>query len=156
MAETLLEYPRLGDQLAERHSIIAKDWQGATMLQLVSRELRRANAILARVDFSAADLAGERHAVGLVFSAAELIDMAAELTVQSATLGASECDEGGASPMAKLRLVIEGAEREGGPGHMLHAGLDLSRRRLDVCLLADHGGWSSKSRRRPTPMGCGA
>ncbi len=54
-AETLLDFPQLGDQLAERHGIIANDWQSATMLQLVSRQLRRANAILERVDFSECD-----------------------------------------------------------------------------------------------------
>jgi hypothetical protein len=28
---------------------------------------------------------------------------------------------------------------------MLHAGLDLSRKRLDVCLLSDRGSWSKSS-----------
>ncbi len=90
VAEGLLDFPELSDLFAERHSIIAHDWQNATMLLLVSRQLRRANAILARVDYTTAglrsDLAGGRHAVGWVSSAAELIDHAANLTVQSATL----------------------------------------------------------------------
>src|ERR687891_2949088 len=30
-------------------------------------------------------------------------------------------------------------EHQGGPLHMLHAGLDLSRRKLDICLLSDRG-----------------
>lgn len=34
--------------VAERHSIIAHDWQNATMRLLVSRQLRRVNTILAR------------------------------------------------------------------------------------------------------------
>ena len=90
VAEGLLEFPELADLLAERHRIIAHDWQNATMILLVSRQLRRANAILARVDFTAAglrsDLADGRHAVGWVFSAAELIDQAIDLTLQSTTL----------------------------------------------------------------------
>ena len=90
VAEGLLDFPELSDLFAERHSLIAHDWQNATMLLLVSRQLRRANAILARVDFTTAglcgDLAGGRYAVGWVFSVAGLIDQAADLTVQSATL----------------------------------------------------------------------
>lgn len=90
VAETLLDFPELADLLAERHAIIARDWHSASMLLLVGRQLRRANQILARIDFTApalrADLAGDRHAVALLFSAAELIDQAAELTVDSATL----------------------------------------------------------------------
>jgi hypothetical protein len=37
----------------------------------------------------------------------------------------------------KLRFVTENRPR-GGPITMLHAGLDLSRKRLDVCLLSEH------------------
>ncbi len=90
VAEGLLEFPELVDLVAERHSIIAHDWQNATMLLLVSRQLRRVNTILARVDFTTAglraDLADGRHAVGLVFSAAEMIDQAVDLIVESGTL----------------------------------------------------------------------
>lgn len=90
VAEQLLDFPELADLLAERHRIIANDWQSATLLLLIARQLRRAGAILTRVDFTTAalrtDLAGDRHAVGLVFSAAELIDQAADLTIRSATL----------------------------------------------------------------------
>ena len=40
---------------------------------------------------------------------------------------------------------------------MLHAGLDLSRKRLDVCLLVARPARSSRSsRRRPTPTACAA
>src|SRR5215210_3923948 len=41
-------------------------------------------------------------------------------------------------PGDRLRLVIEGASSRR-PVFMLHAGLDLSRNRLDVCLLTEHG-----------------
>ena len=83
-------YPELADLLAERHAIIAADWQSATTLQLLARQLRRAVAILDRVDFTAAglraDLAGDRSAPAYVFSAAELLDQAADLTLRSAAL----------------------------------------------------------------------
>ena len=39
--------------------------------------------------------------------------------------------------MARSRVTEELAR--GGPVYMLHAGLDLSRRRLDVCLLSEQG-----------------
>src|ERR1022692_4527126 len=37
----------------------------------------------------------------------------------------------------KLRLSSRTSQRR--PTHMLHAGLDLSRKKLDVCLLSDRG-----------------
>jgi hypothetical protein len=90
VAERLLDFPELADVLGERHEIIANDWQNAGMLQLIGRQLRRANAILARVDFSTdalrADLAGERRAPRYLFAAAELIDQAADLAASSAVL----------------------------------------------------------------------
>jgi hypothetical protein len=89
-AAQLLRFPELADLLAERHRIIANDWESAGLQLIVARQLRRANDILATVDFSTAalraNLAGDRHAVDYVFSAAELIDQAADLTTRSATL----------------------------------------------------------------------
>ena len=90
VAEGLLDFPELADLLGERHRIIANDWQNAANLLLVSRQLRRADRILARLDLTVAglrrDLAGERHTADYVFSCTELIDQAADLTSQSATL----------------------------------------------------------------------
>ena len=90
VAAELLRFPELADLLGERHAIIAADWQSATTLQLLARQLRRAVAILDRVDFTAAglraDLAGDRSTPAYVFSAAELLDQAADLTLRSATL----------------------------------------------------------------------
>ena len=90
VAAELLRFPELADLLGERHAIIAADWQSATTLQLLARQLRRAVAILDRVDFTAAgpraDLAGDRSTPTYVFSAAELLDQAADLTLRSATL----------------------------------------------------------------------
>jgi hypothetical protein len=39
---------------------------------------------------------------------------------------------------------------------MLHVGLDLSRRRVDVCALSDHGELIAQTAAPPTPMGCAA
>lgn len=90
MAEALLSYPQLADLLAERHKIIGNNWQNAATAQLVARCLRRAAAILERVDFSPAglreDLASARSAPAYVYSAAELINHAADLAVASSVL----------------------------------------------------------------------
>jgi hypothetical protein len=89
-AEALLGYPELADFLGERHHIIANDWLNASSAGLISRHLTRAVAVLDRVDFSAAalraDLAGPRHAPGYLYSAAELVDRAADFAAQSAIL----------------------------------------------------------------------
>ena len=90
VAEALLQYPDLADLLAERHRIISNDWQAASMATLSGRNIDRALAVLARVEFTPAalraDLAGERRAPRYVFSACELLDHAADLAAQSATL----------------------------------------------------------------------
>jgi hypothetical protein len=89
-ARALLQVPELVDLLADRHHIIANDWQNAGMLGLISRQLRRALDLLDCVDFHVAalraDLAGERRAPGYLFAAADLIDQAADLAAVSATL----------------------------------------------------------------------
>ena len=90
MAEALLEYPQLADLLAERHKIIGNNWRAAVTAQLIARCLRRAVSILERVDFSPAalrhDLAGARSAPGYLYSAAELISHAADLSAESSVL----------------------------------------------------------------------
>jgi hypothetical protein len=90
MAEALLEYPQLADLLAERHKIIGNNWRAAVTAQLIARCLRRAVSILERVDFSPAalrhDLAGARSAPGYLYSAAELISHAADLSADSSVL----------------------------------------------------------------------
>jgi hypothetical protein len=90
VAKALLEFPELADLLGERHSIIASDSLNAAMLRIVARQLTRADDILERLDFTTeglrADLAGPRLAPDYVFSAAELIDQAADLTAQSSVL----------------------------------------------------------------------
>ena len=90
MAEALLRYPQLADLLAERHKIIGNNWQNASTAQLIARYLRRAGSILEQVDFSPAglrkDLASTRSAPAYLFSAAELINHAADLSAASSVL----------------------------------------------------------------------
>jgi hypothetical protein len=90
MAEALLGYPGLADLLAERHKIIGNNWRNASTAQLIARYLRRAVAVMEQVDFSPAalrkDLAGARTAPAYLFSAAELINHAADLSAASSVL----------------------------------------------------------------------
>jgi hypothetical protein len=90
MAEALLSYPQLADLLAERHKIIGNNWRNAGTAQFIARCLRRAVAIMERVDFSPAairsDLAGARSSPHYLFSAAELINHAADLSAASSVL----------------------------------------------------------------------
>jgi hypothetical protein len=90
MAEALLAYPQLADLLGERHRIIGNNWQNSATAQLVARYLRRAIAVMERVDFSPAalrtDLAGARSAPGYLYAAAELINHAADLSAASSVL----------------------------------------------------------------------
>jgi hypothetical protein len=87
MAEALLAYPQLADLLAERHKIIGNNWQNAATAQLIARYLRRAVSIMERINFTPAglraDLAGPRTAPGYLFSAAEMINHAADLSAAS-------------------------------------------------------------------------
>ncbi|CAM5456680.1 hypothetical protein [Streptomyces avidinii] len=85
----LAAYPALADLLGERHRIIANDWQSAGLLALVARLLRRSLDLLDRVAFFAAlrsDLRSERNAPAYLYSASELLDRAADLLAESATL----------------------------------------------------------------------
>ena len=90
VAAALLPIPELADLLGERHRIIANDWQASGMSALAGRILVRAAAMLDQVDFSPAplraDLAGSRVTPRLLYSAAELIDHAADLLSDSAGL----------------------------------------------------------------------
>jgi hypothetical protein len=90
MAEALVGYPELADLLAERHKIIGGNWQNAATAQLIARYLRRAVSILEQVDFTPAalrkNLASARTAPAYLFSAAELINHAADLSAASSVL----------------------------------------------------------------------
>lgn len=90
VAEALLGYPALDDLLAERHRIISNDAQAAAVSTIAARSVARAVVILDRVEFTPAalraDLSGARRAPALLFSAAELLDHAADLIAQATTL----------------------------------------------------------------------
>jgi len=90
MAEALLSYPQLADLLAERHRIIGNNWQNASTAQLITRYLRRAVAVMERIDFSPTglrkDLAAARSAPAYLLAAAELINHAADLSAASSVL----------------------------------------------------------------------
>jgi hypothetical protein len=89
-ARALLPHPGLADLLGTRHRIIANDWQNAGLAALVGRLVRRALEILDRIELAPepvrADLAGPRVFPAYLYSAAELLDRAADLCAESATL----------------------------------------------------------------------
>ena len=90
MATALLDIDELAGEIGDRHRIIANDWQAAGMSSLIARLLHRAADVLDRVDFAPtslrADLAAHRSSVGRLYSAAELISRAADLSSDSAGL----------------------------------------------------------------------
>jgi hypothetical protein len=90
VAATLLEIDDLADQIGERHRIIANDLLAAHMNAVTGRLLDRAADILDHVDFTPAalreDLSGPGVSVGLLYSASELIDCAADLSCESSAL----------------------------------------------------------------------
>lgn len=83
MSTVLFDIERLADLLGERHRIIANNWRGAAMMTLAGRVLGRAAQLLDQIDFGPsairADLAGERVSARRLYSAAEMIDHAADL-----------------------------------------------------------------------------
>jgi hypothetical protein len=90
LGATLIDAEGLADVLGERHRIIANDWLAADMSSLVARILERAADMLDHVDFTPSalrtDLAGNRRTPRLLYSAAELINRAADLSSESAGL----------------------------------------------------------------------
>jgi hypothetical protein len=90
MAESLLDVDELRAVLGERHRIIANDWQASGLSALAARLVDRAVDILDRIDFSPgalrADLEGPRASPERLYSAAEIINHAADLLSESAGL----------------------------------------------------------------------
>src|SRR5207247_1209239 len=86
----LLRIEPLADLLGERHRIIAANWQNAALNTIVANLLRRAREILDRIDFTPGairdDLRAQRLAPQYLYSAAELIDRAADLLAEGAVL----------------------------------------------------------------------
>ncbi len=83
VGEVLFDIDDLADLLGERHRIIANNWQGASMVRLAGRILARAADLLDRIDFAPsvlrADLGRKRISAARMYSAAEMIDHAADL-----------------------------------------------------------------------------
>jgi hypothetical protein len=83
LAVVLLDIDELADVLGERHRIIANNWQGASMMSLAARILERAADLLDRVNFTPAavraDIADQHASARRLYSAAEMIDHAADL-----------------------------------------------------------------------------
>jgi len=90
LASVLFDIDGLADLLGERHRIIANDWQGASIMSLAARILTRAAELLDRVDFTPAAIRADLHAERLcarrLSSAAEMIDHAADLFSEFASL----------------------------------------------------------------------
>jgi len=90
MAGALVELDGLAEVLGERHRIIANDWQAASLSNLAGRIVGRVVDVLDRIDFSPAalraDLAGERVSARRLYSAAEMLNHAADLYSESAGL----------------------------------------------------------------------
>ena len=90
VAKPLIQNPLLADVLGERHRIIINDWQAAYLSYLVSELCSRATDILNHIEFVPRkireDLNGLRSYPGYLYSAKELIDRAADLAMESATL----------------------------------------------------------------------
>ena len=83
VAVVLLDIDELADLLGERHRIIANNWQGASMMTVAARVLHGAADLLDHVDFAPAalrvDLANGQTSAHRLYSAAEMIDQAADL-----------------------------------------------------------------------------
>lgn len=90
MAQQAAQNPLLVSVLGERHRIIANNWQSASLHSLCGKLLYRALEILDKVDLGPSsvrhDLAGPRFSPQYLYAAAELIDRAADLEAEAATL----------------------------------------------------------------------
>jgi len=89
-AKPLLQNPGLADVLGERHRIITNDQHAAHLFSLSAREIRRSLEILDHLDLSSSgvrkDLAGPRSYPAYLYSASELLDLAADGLTESAAL----------------------------------------------------------------------
>ncbi len=81
-AKSLVQNPALAGVLGERHRIISNDHHAAHLFSLASRQMRRALDILEHIDLSSAavrrDLSGPRFYPAYLYSASELLDLAAD------------------------------------------------------------------------------
>jgi hypothetical protein len=90
IAAVLFDIEDLADLLGERHRIIANNWQASGVVTLAGHILARATDLLDRIDFTPAalrdDLAHRRVSADRLSSAAEMIDHAADLLSDFASL----------------------------------------------------------------------
>lgn len=90
MAGSLIAIDALADVLGERHRIISNDWLAAAMNSVLGQLVGRAAEMLDHIDFTPAavraDLARDRVTPARLYSAAELLDRAADLCCESAGL----------------------------------------------------------------------
>ena len=86
----LLQLPALASVLGERHRIIVNNWQSAQQSSLISTVIKRALEIVECVDFAPSairmDLAGPRVFPAYLYAAAELVNRAADMASESASL----------------------------------------------------------------------
>jgi len=86
----LIKIQPFGSVLGERHRIILNDWQAARLSQLVAELINRSIEILESLEFTKdkirEDLSGPKFYPEYIYSAAELLDRAADLASQSAVL----------------------------------------------------------------------
>lgn len=89
-AVPLIKIQPFSSVLGERHRIILNDWQAAKLSQLVAELIYRSIEILESLEFTKdrirEDLAGPKFYPEFIYSAAELLDRAADLASQSAVL----------------------------------------------------------------------
>jgi hypothetical protein len=116
MAGALIAIDGLADVLGERHRIIANDWQAAYLSTLAGRILRRAAEMLDRIDFTPAalraDLAGERVSAKRLYSIAELIGHAADLSSASAGVE-QDSERRWRAFRARVQDVVRGLSQRG-------------------------------------------
>lgn len=90
VGKPLIQNPLLADVLGERHRVIINDWQSAYLSSLASVLCNRAGDILDHIEFTPEkirdDLKSIRSYPGYLYSAAELLDRAADLSSESAIL----------------------------------------------------------------------
>jgi hypothetical protein len=117
MAGALVELDGLAEVLGERHRIIANDWQAASLSNLAGRIVGRVVDVLDRIDFSPAalraDLAGERVSARRLYSAAEMLNHAADLYSESAGLDNDNERRWRVFRARVLELLADGAPDEG-------------------------------------------
>lgn len=89
-AEALTALRPLASVLGDRHRIIVNNWQMAANSRLIAQLLRRAVDLLTAIELEPAtiraDLAASRTCPDYVLAAAEVIDIAADLSAQAALL----------------------------------------------------------------------